>query len=184
MDVSTPQEPELQMDVSTPWRGLCCCQRCLQHQRGLSCTWTCLNNSEQPVLLLYLSTLQGLCCTRTCLHTGAWMCLNFSESCAAPTGFPVQGLSCPWTTVDMYGQQQPVLLLDLCTQQRPVLYSDLSTHRGLSLTWTCLHCRVLGCTWTSFLYRGLSCTSTCVHQYSNGNSSIVEERLYSLFSLH
>jgi hypothetical protein len=119
------------------------------------------------VLFLYLSTLQ-----RPVLHSdlSTHRGLDVSELQSPVLHlqvFPVQGLSCPWATVDghvwtIVACAPPGLMYttETCAALGPV-YTQ-----GLSLTWTCLHCRVLGCTWTSFLYRGLRCTSTCV-QYTS-----------------
>jgi hypothetical protein len=81
MDVSTPQEPELQMDVSTPWRGMCCCRGVFNSKGAWAApgrVWTTVSSLCCSCTYLHY---KGLCCTRTCLHTGAWTCLNFRVLC-------------------------------------------------------------------------------------------------------
>ncbi len=89
---STPQGPDLHLEVSTQFRGLWCNRTCL-YCIGLCCSWsclwaaprTCLNNRSLCCFWIYLHS-RGLCCTQTwypaevlccscrCLHhnTGAW----------------------------------------------------------------------------------------------------------------
>jgi hypothetical protein len=76
------------------------------------------------------------------------MCLHYRGSCCSWRCLPQR----PELHLDLFGQQEPVLLqdvstrklkgrelhLDLSTLQRPVLHTDMSTHWGLSFIWTCL----------------------------------------------
>ncbi len=112
MDVSTLERPLLLLEVSTP------------QYRGLSCTWTCLDNISLRCSWAYLH-YRCLCCTRTFLHT------------------------VPELHLDLFALQSPVLHLDRFPLQGPELNLVLSSlhvlllNRGLTCTWTCLHLRVL-----------------------------------------
>ncbi len=129
--LSKTQGLELQMDVPTLERApLLLLEVSTPQQRGLNCTWTCLDNSS-------------LCCSWTCLHYG---CLCCTRTCLHTV---------PELHLDLYALLSPVLHLDGFPLQGPelhgtclhnsslhVLLLDLSTHihyRDLCCTRTCLH---------------------------------------------
>jgi hypothetical protein len=75
LGVSTPQGPELHLDVSTLlYRGMCCIGRCLLH-RGLSCIWMCLHYKG--------AVPRGVYTTGACAAPGG---VYATEACAAPEG--------------------------------------------------------------------------------------------------
>jgi hypothetical protein len=95
LDMSTPQGPELHLDVSGQKESMLV-WTCLHH-RGLSCTWMFLHHRVLWTLgHVHLgtptSTLQGLCCTWTCtLHRGLrrpWQvqCPHYHVACVYNSG--------------------------------------------------------------------------------------------------
>ncbi len=144
MEMSTLERHVMLLEVSTP-----------QH-RGLSCTWTCLENSS-------------LCCSCTVLTYTADACASLGivyTLCVALPGlvFITEFCAAPGWNSSILGQK---LNQVLSVQQSSacavpgLIYRNNTTETcsalvhvytlGPEFTWTCLHYRFLCCTVTSFL---------------------------------
>jgi hypothetical protein len=139
--VSTPQGPELKMDISTLESPVLLLEVSTPQHMGLSSTWMCLDNSSLCCSPCTYIHYRCLCCTRNCIHTLPELHLDLSslQSPGASHGWvsSIQGPIRTWSCLD--NSSLYVLLLDLSTVyklQRPVLHSDVSTCWGLSFTWT------------------------------------------------
>jgi hypothetical protein len=136
----------LHLDVSGNIRQ-CFSWTCIQH-RGLSCTWTRLDNRSR--CCLDMSTLLGhelhlnlyyssLCFSCTCLQcctkedwavpghvytTEAWASPGRDWTTGACAGLDVLTLQRPQLHLDLSGLQEHVMFLDMSTLQRPVLHLD------------------------------------------------------------
>ncbi len=194
-DVSKLQLPELNLDVNN-YRILCfswtwshyspVTWTCL-HNRGLSCTWICLDN-------------RSLCCSldlstyftshRTELHLDIY---KIPEAYAVPgqclhhKALSKSILWCTWKCLDLFGQQEPVLLLKVFTAlaapawtawttgtfaapecmcpQGPELRLDFLhyTVACANLVVSRIHKSVLLLNVSTVNYRGIWCTWTCLY---------------------
>ncbi len=141
--------------------------------RGLSCTWTCLDNSS-------------MCCSYWGVHTaGTWVGdghVYTGEACVA-LHYSTWVWAAPgrvWTTVacaapiEVSTPQKPQLQMDVSTLERPMLLLQMSTprHRGMSCILTTVAMLLLDLYtlqrpvlyWGDLsTHWGLSFTWTCLH---------------------
>ncbi len=157
--VSTPQWPELHLDLSAKI-GLCC-PWLVYTTEACAALW----RVYRPLLLFKLSTPQyrGLSCTWTCLAklSAAPSCLHHRDLSCRCTNPHWRGLYCSWRCLHHSTEAWAALgrvwatvacaalgliyTTDACAAFKP-LYTMC-----LSFTSTCLHYRVLYSTWTGFL---------------------------------
>ncbi len=183
LDVSTPQDPELHLDLSTHW-GLSCTWRCLLHRaRGLSCIWTWRAGQQKSELLLDVSTLQwpdlhldvstlqrGLCCTWMCLSHRVLCCICTSVRVFSTGAWVVPG--CVYST-GTWAATVHVYTTEFCASNWTcLLHWGLELHQDVStILNTADACAATGRVWPikpelllDFLhYRGLCCIRTCLH---------------------
>ncbi len=119
LNVSTPQVPELHLDVSGLWTKGAFAAPERVYTTG---TWA----SPGRTYVDYRS----MCCSENCLHyrglCSTWMSLQYT----------------PWPNIhlDVSGQQVPVLLMGLCSPQAPWVAPGrvYTTEDCMCSTWTCL----------------------------------------------
>ncbi len=188
LDLSRQQKPVLDFDVSTLHaleRPVMLLEKSTPQHRGLSCTWTCLDNRSLCSSWTYLH-YRGLCCTRAYLvvstHWGlsfTWTCRYFRVLCCTWTCFLYRGLRCTWA--------RACLDISSCAVPGLIYATDVCAALGgvytlsLSFTWTCLthmdQCllivervfalKIIFCTCAApgrvYITQDLSCTWTCTN---------------------